>query len=104
MPQTDKKPSSNAHTPIDDLSVPWWCNPYCWLILAGPLTVIVAGFITLWIAVSGADKLVDENYYQKGMALSQKSAGDPASLLPAKQARNHAATGGAPAIPAQPDK
>jgi uncharacterized protein len=72
----------------------WWRNPYCWLILVGPITVIFAGFITMYIAIVGADTLVDENYYQKGIALSNKEGQTPESLLPAKQARNHAATVG----------
>lgn len=75
----------------------WWRNPYCWLILVGPITVVIAGILTAWIAIAGADPLVDENYYQKGIALSKGVTGAPESLLPAKQARNHAATGGSSA-------
>jgi uncharacterized protein len=74
----------------------WWRNPYCWLILIGPITVIIAGVATTWIAVAGADTLVDQNYYQKGIALGNKLGPTPESLLPAKQARNHAATIGVP--------
>jgi uncharacterized protein len=74
----------------------WWRNPYCWLILIGPITVIFAGLVTMWIAISGADTLVDQNYYQKGIALSNKEGQTPESLLPARQARNHAATVGMP--------
>ncbi len=96
MTRNPNTPSAAAEALKEKLSGPWWRNPYCWLILVGPLTVIVAGFVTMWIAVSGADTVV-ENYYQKGIALSQKNAQEPASLLPAKQARNHAATGGSPA-------
>ncbi len=77
----------------------WWRNPYCWLILVGPITVVIAGIITAWIAIDGADPLVDKNYYQKGIELSKGVADTPGSLLPAKQARNHAATGGLPAGP-----
>jgi uncharacterized protein len=75
--------------------IAWWKNPYCWLILVGPLTVIVAGLVTVWIAVKGADPVIDANYYQKGLALSRGASPDSAALAPARQARNHAATGGA---------
>jgi uncharacterized protein len=74
----------------------WWKNPYCWLVLIGPITVIFAGLITVWIAVDGADPVIDANYYQKGLALSKGASPDTSALLPARQARNHAATGGTP--------
>lgn len=82
---------SKEHKPAQ-----WWRNPYCWLILSGPMIVIVAGLLTMWIAMTGADPLVDQNYYQKGIALSKGDRQSPGALLPAKQARNHAATGGSP--------
>jgi uncharacterized protein len=82
----------------------WWRNPYCWLILIGPITVIVAGLLTMWIAISGADTLVDQNYYQKGIALSNRAGQTPESLLPAKQARNHAATVSVPMDTPKPAK
>jgi hypothetical protein len=74
----------------------WWKNPYCWLVLIGPISVIFAGIITVWIAVDGADPVIDANYYQKGLALSKGASPDSPALLPARQARNHAATGGSP--------
>jgi uncharacterized protein len=73
----------------------WWKNPYCWLILIGPITVVFAGLATVWIAVDGADPVID-NYYQKGLALSKGTSIESPELLPARQARNHAATGGTP--------
>jgi uncharacterized protein len=82
----------------------WYRNPYCWLVLAGPIAVVIAGLITLWIAVSGADTLVDQNYYQKGLALSNGVAINPSSLQPARAARNHAATGGTPQTMQQSSK
>lgn len=76
----------------------WWRNPYCWLVIAGPITVILAGLITVWIAIESADPVIDANYYQKGLALSKGASLDSTALVPARQARNHAATGGAPSI------
>jgi len=35
-----------------------WRNPMVWLVVALPLAAVVAGFITLWLAVHGADPLV----------------------------------------------
>ncbi len=35
-----------------------WRNPMVWLVVALPLAAVIAGFITLWLAVHGADPLV----------------------------------------------
>jgi uncharacterized protein len=88
--QANTKSTAFLDSPI------WWRNPYCWLVFAGPVTVVIAGLITLWIAVSGADTLVDQNYYLKGLALSKGADVNSSALQPARVARNHAATGGAP--------
>jgi hypothetical protein len=57
-----------------------------WLVIGGPLVVVVAGITTAVIAIRGADPVLDT---------SQRSAGarSPAAAnSPAMQARNHAAT------------
>ncbi|CAG0995534.1 hypothetical protein MTYP_02532 [Methylophilaceae bacterium] len=69
----------------------WWQYGYVWLILAGPLAVIIASFITLNLALKTPDAVVDD-YYRKGIEIN-KTLSDP-SLAPAQQARNHAATAG----------
>ena len=75
----------------------WWTFGHVWLVLAGPLLVVVASFITMYIAYTRVDPVVDENYYQKGVEINRTLMGDkPSSLAPAQQARNHAATGVAP--------
>ena len=66
-----------------------WKNGYLWLIVLGPLAVVLAGFYTLWLVVSTPDPLVAQDYYRRGVALESKAA---AELAPAQQARNHAAT------------
>lgn len=76
---------------------PWWTFGHVWLVVAGPALVVVASFITFYLAYSGMDTVVDENYYQKGVEINRTLMGDkPSSLAPAQQARNHAATGVAP--------
>jgi hypothetical protein len=70
---------------------PWWRHGHVWLIIAGPAAVVVAGLVTAWIAVQGADTLVAEDYYRRGVEINKTLAGDK-SLLPAVQGRNHAAT------------
>ncbi len=40
--------------------------------MAGPAVVIVAGFITAWLAVESNDGLVDDNYYKVGLSVNQQ--------------------------------
>jgi hypothetical protein len=51
--------------------VPWYREPWPWLIMLGPATVIVAGLITTAIAFRGADGLVADDYYKQGLAINR---------------------------------
>lgn len=78
----------------------WWRFGHVWLVVSGPAIVVVASFVTLYLAWSGQDPVLDEDYYQKGININrslQAQADSAASLAPALQGRNHAATGGKPA-------
>lgn len=75
---------------------PWWKFGHVWMVLAGPAIVVVASFVTLYLAVTRADPVLDEDYYRKGLQINQTLADNPSSLAPALQARNHAATGVSP--------
>jgi hypothetical protein len=81
-----------------DTTQPWWRFGYVWLVVSGPLAVVVASFVTFYIAAHGTDPVVDENYYQSGLDINKTLARRPESLAPAIQARNHAATGQLPNI------
>lgn len=73
---------------------PWWQFGHVWLVISGPAIVVVAGFITLYLAVSGMDPVLDQDDNRKAVEMSKTLAnGNPSSLAPATQARNHAATG-----------
>lgn len=87
-----------------DKSAPWWKYGHVWLVISGPAVVVVAGFVTLYLALSRPDHLVSEDYYQKGVEINGALKGDAASLAPAVQGRNHAATGVIPTVPAAPVK
>lgn len=70
---------------------PWWKFGYVWMVISGPLVVMVASFITLYFAIKIPDPVV-ENYYVKGMEINKTLAAEK-GLAPAMKARNHAATG-----------
>ena len=71
----------------------WWRYGHVWLLIAGPALVVVAGVITAWIAVSHPDPVLSEDYYRQGLEINKTlNQEQERSLLPAQQARNHAAT------------
>ena len=55
---------------------PWWRHGMVWLVISGPLVVVVAGLFTAYVAIRGADVVLNESDAQ----------------TPAMKARNHAAT------------
>jgi hypothetical protein len=50
---------------------PWYREPWPWILMSGPLTVVVAGLVTAWIAVATDDPLVVDNYYKEGLAINR---------------------------------
>jgi hypothetical protein len=58
---------------------PWWRHPMMWLVVGGPLAVVVAGIVTAVIAVRGADPVLD-------------TRADRAPERPALEGRNHVVT------------
>ena len=72
---------------------PWWKYPLVWLVIGGPLVVVVASIVTMVIAIRSPDPVVEQDYYRKGLNINQTLADEKArEMLPAMQARNHAAT------------
>lgn len=69
---------------------PWYRSPLVWMVIGGPGIVVVASFITLWLAVSRPDPVVDADYYRKGVEINSTLADK--RLMPAMAGRNHAAT------------
>lgn len=71
-------------TPSETDSAPWWKYKMVWLVIGGPLVVVVASFITLALAIRYPDPVLE----------TPAAAVTDAAHLPAMQGRNHAATGG----------
>ena len=82
--------------------IAWWRVPHMWLVVGGPLLVVVACVITVSIAFSIPDEVLDKASYQRDLACANQLEGQAridalAKLQPAHQARNHAAS---PVVPA----
>jgi hypothetical protein len=92
-------PSSTADT--NNPTLAWWRVPQMWLVVGGPVLVVIASLITAWIAIHNADPVLDkaalERDRQAAMALQGQARADALiKLQPAHQARNHAAS---PVVP-----
>lgn len=68
-----------------NLSAPWWRYGMVWMVIAGPLIVVIASMVSAVVAIRGADPVV-------------ASSSDQDTQRPAIQGRNHAATSGAAAL------
>lgn len=51
---------------------PWYRERWPWLLMLGPFLVIVAGIVTVWLAIRSSDGLVDDDYYKQGLAVNQR--------------------------------
>jgi len=65
----------------------WWHYGHVWLVVLGPALVVVASLVTGALAWRGADAVMDHPSQVRGATRA---------LVPAHQARNHAAT---PSVP-----
>lgn len=57
-------------------NLPWWKHGYVWLVISGPVVVVIAGLITAWLTLLAPDPVLSR---------AERSP------TPAVQARNHAA-------------
>ncbi len=53
------------------MSRPWYREPYVWLIIALPLSAVIGGLFTIYLAVVTDDGLVEDDYYKEGLAINK---------------------------------
>ena len=58
--------------PENTIESPWYTNGFVWLIIALPVSAIVAGFYTLYLAIVSYDGLVADDYYKEGLAINKR--------------------------------
>ncbi|WP_301511046.1 FixH family protein [Variovorax sp. CAN15] len=68
---------------------PWWRHPLLWMVIGGPAVVVIASFVTFWLAWRNPDALVSQDYYREGVEINKTFA---KKHLPALTGRNHATT------------
>ncbi len=50
---------------------PWYRELWPWLLFSGPAIVVIAGLVTLWLAMASNDGLVADDYYKRGLAINR---------------------------------
>jgi len=58
-------------TSIQKSGSPWYVHRWPWLLMAGPVLVILAGIYTTYLAFVREDALVVDDYYKEGKAINQ---------------------------------
>jgi hypothetical protein len=70
----------------------WWSYGHVWLVIAGPLLVVIASFVSAFIAFQGNDTVLRTRDEAEIAATRALQANADRNWVPAVQARNHAAT------------
>ena len=60
----------NTHA-LTKKAAPWYREPWPWILIALPLSAVIAGIATLVIAIAHPDELVAEDYYKQGLAINR---------------------------------
>jgi hypothetical protein len=71
---------------------PWWRFGHVWLVVSGPLLVVIASLVSGWIAFQGNDTDFKKDDDMVKSNLQHASPAQRQALTPAIQGRNHAAT------------
>ncbi len=88
------KPQSGVATPAGPDIRPWYKEFYVWMVISGPVSVVIACIITAYFIMSGPDAIRSEEDYQVGRQISAEVEQAAPAMQPAKTGRNHSATGG----------
>jgi hypothetical protein len=88
-----ERPMPEATSPAAPVAAPWWRYPMVWVVLAGPIAVVIASLASAVVAWRHIDPVIAQT--PAGVlraADDMATTSDPKDpLAPAMKARNHAA-------------
>lgn len=73
-------------------AAPWWKHGHVWLVISGPAVVVVAGFITGFLAIQYPDAVIGGQEPARTARANAPQQSRERALAPALEGRNHAAT------------
>lgn len=59
---------------------PWYQEPYVWLLITFPLSAVIGGIITIYLAIVSSDGLVVDDYYKQGLEINQRLERDQTAI------------------------
>lgn len=62
------------HPRAPTTSEPWYRHPWPWVFIGMLAVTVIAGGITLWLAISTSDGLVADDYYKQGLGINKQLA------------------------------
>lgn len=65
----------------------WYAEPWVWLLIALPMSAVIGGMITIYLAVTTSDGLVVDDYYERGKAINMDLARDATAASHGLRAR-----------------
>ena len=60
------------HPSNDELVQPWYKQFWLWFLIFFPALAVIAGVITIYIAIVNEDSLVRDDYYKAGLAINSR--------------------------------
>lgn len=59
--------------PLPDTNTERWYRQFWpWFLIALPASAVIAGLVTVYIAIRGADDLVADDYYREGLTINRR--------------------------------
>ena len=55
-----------------DKSRSWYQEPYVWMVISFPLSAVLAGIVTTYLAIISYDGLVVDDYYKQGLEINKR--------------------------------
>ncbi|HOL65632.1 MAG TPA: FixH family protein [Accumulibacter sp.] len=62
--------------PLRTDTLPWYREPWPWLLMLGPAIVVAAGLYTAYLAIVSDDGLVADDYYKQGLEVKKRMVRD----------------------------
>lgn len=90
----NSKEHLEAHFLNEDIPRPWWKEPYVWMVIAGPVSAVIACLVSAVYILQGPDAVVPESQYAESRVIRDQIKTARPPMKPALLGRNHSATGG----------
>jgi hypothetical protein len=50
----------------------WYREPWPWIVMSGPALAVIGSLVSAYLAIHGADPVVDQDYYEHGLQINRQ--------------------------------